>query len=110
MKYVATFTITVVTFFVLSGNALAGGDAKAGKATYDSKCKMCHGADGKGNASLAKAMPTLPDLTTEKTQSKKDAELKKQIEEGGGKMKPVKGLSEQHLTDVIAFIRSLAKA
>jgi len=111
MKSFLTFTLTILALFLLSGNALAGGgDATAGKAVFDTKCKMCHGPDGKGNAALAKAMNvTLPDMTSQATQSKSDDAFKKQIAEGGGKMKPFKGLTDQQITDVIAFIRSLAK-
>ena len=112
MKYFFTFTIAILALFLLSGNALAGGgDAQAGKAVFDTKCKVCHGADGKGNPAVAKAMKvTLPDLTSSGIQSKPDDVLKKQITEGSGKMKPVKGLTDQQITDVIAFIRSLAKS
>jgi len=52
----------------------------------------------------------LPDLTSQGIQSKSDDVLKKQITEGSGKMKPVKGLTDQQITDVIAFVRSLAKS
>ena len=112
MKYFFTFTIAILALFLLSGNALAGGgDAQAGKAVFDTKCKVCHGADGKGNPAIAKAMKvTLPDLTSAGIQSQPDDALKKQITEGSGKMKPVKGLTDQQITDVIAFIRSLAKS
>ena len=111
MKYFVTFTIAILALFLLSGNALAGGDAQAGKAVYDSKCKTCHGADGKGIPAIAKVMKvTLPDMTAQGIQSKSDDALKKQITEGSGKMKPVKGLTDQQITDVIAFVRSLAKS
>ena len=57
MKLFGAFTMTVVTLFLLGGNVrAAGGDAQAGKATFDAKCKMCHGADGKGNPMMAKTM------------------------------------------------------
>jgi cytochrome c6 len=112
MKYFAAFTITILASFLLSGNALAGGgDAQAGKAVFETKCKMCHGADGKGNPVMAKAMNvTFPDLASPAVQGKSDDAMKKQITEGGAKMKPVKGLTDQQITDVIAFIRSLAKS
>ena len=111
MKYFFTFIIAILAMFLLSGNALAGGgDAQAGKAVFDTKCKVCHGADGKGNPAIAKTMKvTLPDMTAQGIQSKSDDEFKKQITEGGGKMPPVKGLSDKQIQDVIAFIRSLAK-
>ena len=87
------------------------GDAKAGKVVYDSKCKLCHGADGKGNPILAKSLNvTFPDMTSpDVLKGKSDAEVKKGIVEGYNKMKPVKGLSDKQLDDVIAFVRSLAK-
>ncbi|MBI4459279.1 MAG: cytochrome c [Acidobacteria bacterium] len=111
MKHFLTFTVTILTLFVLSGNALAEGDAQAGKAVFDTKCKACHGADAKGNPAIAKVMKaTLPDMTSKEFQGKPDDEFKKQINEGSGKMKPVKGLSDQQIADVIAFIRSLAKS
>lgn len=108
MKYFASFIFVTVTLLALGANALAAGDAQAGKAVFDSKCKMCHGADGKGNPTLAKSMQvTFPDMTSKTFQSKSDAVIKKQITDGGGKMKPVKGLSDQQILDVIAFVRTL---
>ena len=103
--------ITILTVFVLSGNALARGDGQAGQIVYDAKCKICHGADGKGNPPIAKTLnATLPDMTSPEIQRKTDDEFKKQITEGRGKMQPVKGLTDQQITDVIAFIRSRAKS
>jgi mono/diheme cytochrome c family protein len=105
------FATAVLTLFVLSGNALAGGDAQAGKAVFESKCKTCHGVDGKGNPDIAKVMKvTLPDMTSEAVHSKTDDEFKKQISEGSGKMKPVKGLTDQQLLDVAAYVRTLGKS
>jgi mono/diheme cytochrome c family protein len=110
MKYFATFTIAILMLFVFSGSALAAaGDAEAGKAVFSKNCKVCHGADGKGNAAIAKVMnATLPDMTSKEFQSKTDEALKKQITEGGTKMKPIK-LTDQEIADVIAYVRSLAK-
>jgi cytochrome c6 len=112
MKYFVTSAITVLTMFLLTGVTIANGDdAQPGKAVFETKCKMCHGADGKGNPIIAKAMKvTLPDMTSPAIQSKSDEALKKQITEGGGKMKPISGLTDQQITDVIAFIRSLGKS
>ena len=90
----------------------AAGDAQAGKTVYDSKCKLCHGADGKGNPVLAKSLKvTFPDLTSPDTlKGKSDAELKKGIVDGYKAMKPVKGLADKQLDDVIAFVHSLVKS
>jgi hypothetical protein len=46
-------------------------------------------------------------LGSKDVQSKSDAELKKIITEGNGKMKPVGGLDDKQVADVIAFVRTL---
>ncbi|MDE3136655.1 MAG: cytochrome c [Acidobacteriota bacterium] len=86
------------------------GSAKDGKAVYDHSCKSCHGMNGEGNESLAKMMHAkiLP-LGSKEVQAKSDAELKKDITEGVGKMPAVKNLSVKQVDDLVAFIRSLAK-
>ena len=107
------FFALILMFSVMlsfSGQAFADGDATAGKAVFDAKCKMCHGADGKGNAAIAKKMNlTFPDITAKDTQSKSDDVLKKRVTEGGKQMKPVKGLTDEQVTNVIAYVRSMAK-
>lgn len=94
----------------LSGPVHAGGSAPAGKATYDKKCKTCHGVDGIAKPALAKMLKvTMRDLGSKEVQGKSDEGLKKDVVEGTGKMKPVKGLSDKEIEAVIGFIRSLAK-
>ncbi len=108
MKFLALI-LMISVLLSFSGQAFADGDAAAGKAVFDAKCKMCHAADGKGNAAIAKKMNmTFPDITAKETQSKSDDVLKKRVVEGGKQMKPVKGLTDQQVTDVIAFVRSMA--
>jgi len=86
-------------------------DAKAGKATYDKLCVSCHGADGKGNPAMAKALGEKGlNIASKETQAKKDAELLKVIVDGAGKM-PASGknLSKQEQADVLSYTRSLGK-
>ena len=107
------FMITLITvgLFTLGVPLLAAGDAQAGKSVYDSKCKICHGANGEGNAALSKTLKVeFKALASKEIQAKSDDEIKKQIAEGTGKMQPVKGLSDKQVQDVIAFVRSLAKS
>ena len=81
-------------------------------AVFASKCKACHGADGKGKP------PKTPDFTTAAWQAKvSDAQIKKAITEGvdrdeGGvphKMKAFKDLPADQVDGLVAFVRGLKK-
>jgi len=81
--------------------------AQTGKEVYDKSCRSCHGADGSGNPAIAKAMKvTLRHLGPKEVQAKSDGDLKKEITEGVGKMKPMK-LTAKQVDDVVAFMRTL---
>jgi mono/diheme cytochrome c family protein len=85
-------------------------DAAAGKAIYAQKCQTCHGADGSGNPGIAKALNVqLRPLGSEEVQKRTDADFKKIITDGNGKMKPVAGLNEKQVSDVVAHVRTLKK-
>ena len=95
---------------ILTIHAAGAGDATSGKALYSNKCMICHGADGGGATGYAKAMGLEPArLSSDRVQKKTDAELKKIILEGSGKMKPRKDLSEADIGNVIAYIRNFGK-
>jgi mono/diheme cytochrome c family protein len=104
---------TIVTTFALIGvSAVAGlaADAKAGQAVYDKSCKSCHGSDGTANPAIAKMLKVeIKDLKSAEVQGMSDADLKKVITEGTGKMKPVKAVSGSDADNVVAYIRSLKK-
>jgi mono/diheme cytochrome c family protein len=101
--------VTAGMLTIAGGTAARAADAKAGKATYDKLCASCHAADGKGNPAMAKTMKGL-DIVNKESQAKKDDQLLKVIVEGEGKM-PASGknLSKQEQTDLLAYVRSLAK-
>ena len=85
-----------------------GGDAAAGKATYAKRCAACHGEQGEGKVSLAKMLKVEQrPLGSSEVQAKSDEELRRNISEGTGKMKPVTGLSEVDLANLVAFVRTL---
>jgi mono/diheme cytochrome c family protein len=89
---------------------LAAGDATAGKALYDKKCASCHAKDGAGNPGIAKALKVeLRHLGSKEVQAKSDDELKQIVTEGTEKKKPVKGLTDDDLANVIAYLRTLAQ-
>jgi mono/diheme cytochrome c family protein len=110
--YFPGIVATAVALLVVSLGLSAApkGDAAAGKEVFMKKCKICHGPDGEGNAGVAKAMNVkFTPLGSEEIQKKTDAELKKTITEGKGKMKPVKEISDADVENVIAFVRTLKK-
>lgn len=106
LAVVATLAILVMT---LSGYAAAP-DAAAGKELYAKKCASCHAAAGEGKDTIAKMLKIeLKHLGSKEVQAKSDADLAKAVKEGTGKMKPVSGLAEKDIQDVVAFLRTLAK-
>ena len=91
----------------LSCTAVFAADAKAGKDVYDKSCKSCHGADGTPNAGVAKMMKVeMKDL---KASTMSDAEMKKSITDGVGKMKPIPAVSGAAADNVVAYVKSLKK-
>ncbi|MBI3207409.1 MAG: cytochrome c [Candidatus Solibacter usitatus] len=107
MKYTSllrAFSLTAV--FAVTASA----GAAEGKALYASKCAACHGPAGEGKDAIAKMFKvTLQHLGSKEIQAKADADMKKAITAGQGKMKPVAGLSDAQIADVIAHVRTLKK-
>jgi cytochrome c553 len=87
------------------------GDATAGKASFAKSCSACHGADGNSpKEAIAKMLKAeIPQLGSPAVQALTDADIKKRINEGGVKMKPVKGLSDKDVNNIIAFVRTIPK-
>jgi mono/diheme cytochrome c family protein len=115
-----------LSLLALPSVALAGGDAAAGDAKFQTVCVSCHGPGGKGDgptglALAAAGQPAPRDFTvgdfkfdTDKDGTAgSDSDLKNVISKGalvyGGSamMAPVMGLSDADLDDLVAFIRSL---
>ncbi len=94
----------------LAATAAWSADAEAGKTLYGTKCRTCHGAAGQGNAAMAKILKVeIKDLGSADVQGKSDAELKKALTDGMGKMKPITGLSAGDQDNLVAFMRTLKK-
>jgi mono/diheme cytochrome c family protein len=91
----------VLSFVAALGAGPVWADTAAGKADYDAKCKTCHGADGKGNPALIKAMGVKP------INGMSEAETKAAIAKGKNKMKPVTGLTSKQIDDLAAYVKSL---
>jgi cytochrome c5 len=92
------------TASVLTTGAWAA-DAAAGAATYSSKCKTCHGADGAGNPGMAKALK----VDFKPLAAASDDDIKKAVTAGAGKMKPVAGVAGADLDNLVAAIHAMKK-
>ena len=104
----------IITFFALmatvAGVALAA-DAKAGADVFNKSCKMCHGEGGATpNANIAKMFGVeIPVLGSAPIQAKSDADIRKVITEGKGKMVAAKNVTGGSIDDVIAYVRTFKK-
>ena len=95
---------------LIAAPVFAAGDAAAGKEAYTKKCASCHGAAGEGKDAVAKMLKVeIRHLGSKEVQAKSDAELKKDIREGTGKMKAVAGIDANAADDVVAHLRTLKK-
>lgn len=102
--------VGLVVLLVVAPALWASGNVEAGKAVFDKKCASCHAKDGAGNPGIAKALKVeLRHLGSKEVQDQKDEVLKKFITEGTEKKKPVKGLSDEEIANVIAYVRTLKK-
>jgi mono/diheme cytochrome c family protein len=102
--------IGLLAAMLMVTTAFAAGNAAAGKEVYEKKCASCHGAAGEGKDTVAKMLKVeLRPLGSKDVQAKSDADLKKAIVEGTGKMKAVTGIDAKAADDVIAFVRTLKK-
>jgi cytochrome c6 len=85
------------------------GAQEAGAALYKTKCAACHGADGKGETTVGK-MNKIRDLGSAEVQQQSDSDLSTIISGGKGKMPAYgKSLKPDQVTELVAFVRSLAK-
>lgn len=111
MKSVVAVAVSLALLTLSCPNlSFAAGDAAAGKEVYSKRCASCHGAAGEGRDTVAKSLKVqLRHLGSKEVQSKSDADLKKDILDGTGKMKPVAGVDAKAADDVVAYLRTLKK-
>ena len=111
------FALWATALNVSSALAQTKGDPKAGKAKYDANCIGCHGATGKGDGAAAAALNPKPqDHTDGKVMNVlTDKYLFDIIKEGGKAVQKAaimpaanKKLTDQDISDMVAYIRSLA--
>src|SRR5258708_40074259 len=111
-SFVCTCAILIVLigetllFSVSNAHARVGQDGAAAKATFQTKCAMCHGPDGTGSE-VGKSL-NIPDLRSEAVRKVPDAELVKIVSDGKGGMPPFKGsLTEAQIHALVRYVRSL---
>jgi cytochrome c6 len=111
-SFVCTGAILIVLiaeiglFSASSAQARSAQGSAAAKATFQSKCAMCHGPDGAGSE-VGKSM-NVPDLRAPAVQKLPDAQLAQVISDGKGGMPAFKSsLSEDQIHALVAHIRSL---
>ena len=87
------------------------GDVVAGKALYLTNCKKCHGELGEGVPKMYRLVKaTLVHLGSKQAQDKSDAEIRKSMTDGVGKMQAIKDprpLTPAEMDNIIAFTRTL---
>jgi len=103
---------TVIIAIALFGAALLSARAGDVKENWEKSCTKCHGPDGKGQTKMGQKLG-IKDLTDAKIQAEfKDEDAFKAVKEGIKKddkvlMKPVEGLSDDEIKELVKHVRTL---
>ncbi|HEV2485692.1 MAG TPA: cytochrome c [Terracidiphilus sp.] len=97
-------TLLVLTAAVSLAGTLAFADS--GEATYKAKCATCHGSAGTPSPGIAKMMGVKP-ASNPSVKALSVAEMTAVVKSGKGKMKPVAGLTDAQIKDVVTYFRTL---
>lgn len=95
----------VLAVVVLMASAVSIAQS-TGDATYKAKCASCHGPAGTPSAGMAKMMGIKP-VSDPAIQALTLDEMSAAIKDGKGKMKPIAGLTDAQIKDVVTFYRGL---
>jgi mono/diheme cytochrome c family protein len=100
-------TISLLCLLLTCTCAFAQTDAKT---NFSQKCAICHGPTGKADITMSKKMGAR-DLTSAEVVKLPDAEIRKTIAEGKGKMPPYGGiLGKEGVDAMVKYVRSLSSA
>jgi mono/diheme cytochrome c family protein len=100
----------LIVSVMLAVTPLFAGDVAAGRDLFGKKCASCHGASGEGKDSIAKTFKVeMKNLGSKEVQAKSDADLKKVVLEGTGKMKGLKDIDAKGADDLVSYLRTFAK-
>jgi cytochrome c6 len=104
-KHLVYFGVTSLLFLTTTASSLA----QAGAETYQSKCQMCHAADGSGNTPAGKATKAHP-FNSPDVLKESDTELTAFIKKGKNKMPGFEGkLTDAQIATLVAHIHTLQK-
>ena len=83
-------------------------DVEAGKNLYVKFCQKCHGPRGEGVPRMYQLVDAkIVHLGSKQAQAKSDAEIRKAMLDGVGKMEAVDDLTPQQAEKILAFVRTL---
>jgi mono/diheme cytochrome c family protein len=97
-------SLLVLTAAVSLAGSVAFADS--GEATYKAKCASCHGSAGTPSPGMAKMLGVKP-VSDPSVKSMTAAQMEAVVKNGKGKMKPVAGLTDAQIKDVVTYFRSL---
>ena len=80
--------------------------AESGQSIYKMKCQACHGSTGTPSPGMAKMMGIKP-ASDPSVKSLTVAQMEAVVKDGKGKMKPVAGLSDAQVKEVVTYFRTL---
>jgi mono/diheme cytochrome c family protein len=99
------FLAVLAIAFTLSTRTFAADAA----ADYKAKCASCHGAEGKGDTAMGKAMK-IKDLASDEVQKQSDADLTGIIAKGKKPMPGYEGkLTPEQIAGVVKYLRAFKK-
>ena len=106
-------SFTWLLLLLLASNATlmaqAAGKPSSGADIFNTKCTLCHAADGSGSTPLGKQLQAA-DLRSKDVQKLSDAEMRRIIHDGQANMPPfADDLNNEEISQVIRYIRALAR-
>ena len=109
-RWTAALVLVPAVAFHVAAQEPAGRDFRQAENQFDRLCEGCHGEGGAvPNAAVSKMFGVpIPMLNSPEIQAKSDADIRKAITEGKGKM-PKTTVTGPSVDDVIAYVRSLKK-
>jgi mono/diheme cytochrome c family protein len=102
-------TYSAIASLFLLAASISCSAQNSGADLYQSKCQMCHAADGSGNTPAGKAMKAHP-FNSPDVMKESDTDLTAVIKKGKNKMPAFDGkLTDAQIASLVAHIHTLQK-